>query len=77
MTIATEAIDRLHTTAESHNRVMVVEVMGRHTGWIAVMSGIAGGADVILIPEQPITVELACRSSSSATRAGRTSRSSS
>jgi 6-phosphofructokinase len=58
--IATEAIDRLHTTAESHNRVMVVEVMGRHTGWIAVMSGIAGGADVILIPEQPITVEKAC-----------------
>src|SRR5919197_3268847 len=59
--IATEAIDRLHTTAESHNRVMVVEVMGRHTGWIAVMSGIAGGADVILIPEHPITVEEACR----------------
>jgi ATP-dependent phosphofructokinase / diphosphate-dependent phosphofructokinase len=58
--IATEAIDRLHTTAESHNRVMVVEVMGRNTGWIAVMSGIAGGADVILIPEQPITVERAC-----------------
>ena len=58
--IATEAIDRLHTTAESHNRVMVVEVMGRHTGWIAVLSGIAGGADVILIPEQPITVEEAC-----------------
>src|SRR5881409_3450132 len=58
--IATEAIDRLHTTAESHNRVMVVEVMGRHTGWIAVMSGIAGGADVILIPEHPITVEDAC-----------------
>ena len=58
--IATEAIDRLHTTAESHNRVMVVEVMGRHTGWIAVMSGIAGGADVILIPEQPITVEQCC-----------------
>ena len=60
MHICTEAIDRLHTTAESHNRVMVVEVMGRHTGWIAVMSGIAGGADVILIPEQPITVEQAC-----------------
>src|SRR5689334_16385437 len=58
--IATEAIDRLHTTAESHNRVMVVEVMGRHTGWIAVMSGIAGGADVILIPEQRVTVEQAC-----------------
>jgi phosphofructokinase-like protein len=60
VTIATEAIDRLHTTAESHNRVMVVEVMGRHTGWIAVMSGIAGGADAILIPELPITVEEAC-----------------
>jgi ATP-dependent phosphofructokinase / diphosphate-dependent phosphofructokinase len=58
--IATEAIDRLHTTAESHNRVMVVEVMGRSTGWIAVMSGIAGGADMILIPEQPLTVEQAC-----------------
>ena len=59
--IATEAIDRLHTTAESHNRVMVVEVMGRNTGWIAVMSGIAGGADMILIPEQPVTVEDACK----------------
>src|SRR5437764_4995095 len=52
--ICTEAIDRLHTTAESHNRVMVVEVMGRHAGWIAVHSGIAGGADVILIPEIPV-----------------------
>jgi phosphofructokinase-like protein len=61
VSIATEAIDRLHTTAESHNRVMVVEVMGRHTGWIAVMSGIAGGADVIVIPEQPITVEQVCK----------------
>ncbi|HXV95000.1 MAG TPA: ATP-dependent 6-phosphofructokinase [Gaiellaceae bacterium] len=61
LTVATEAIDRLHTTAESHNRVMVVEVMGRHTGWIAVMSGMAGGADVILIPEHPITIEEACR----------------
>ena len=61
VTIATEAIDRLHTTAESHNRVMVVEVMGRHTGWIAVHTGIAGGADVILIPEQPVSVEEACR----------------
>ena len=58
--VCTEAIDRLHTTAESHNRVMVVEVMGRHTGWIAVMSGIAGGADVILIPEQPISIDEAC-----------------
>jgi phosphofructokinase-like protein len=55
--ICTEAIDRLHTTAESHNRVMVVEVMGRHTGWIAVHSGIAGGADVILIPERPVDFE--------------------
>lgn len=58
--IATEAIDRLHTTAEAHNRVMVVEVMGRHTGWIAVMAGIAGGADVILIPEFPMTVDEVC-----------------
>jgi len=58
--VCTEAIDRLHTTAESHNRVMVVEVMGRQTGWIAVVSGIAGGADVILIPEQPVSIEEAC-----------------
>src|SRR5947207_4533935 len=57
VSIATEAIDRLHTTAESHNRVMVVEVMGRQTGWIAVMSGIAGGADVILVPEIPLDLE--------------------
>ncbi len=60
VSVCTEAIDRLHTTAESHNRVMVVEVMGRHVGWIAVMSGIAGGADVILIPERRVTVEDAC-----------------
>jgi 6-phosphofructokinase 1 len=60
VSICTEAIDRLHTTAESHNRVMVVEVMGRHAGWIAVHSGIAGGADVILIPEQRMTVEECC-----------------
>jgi phosphofructokinase-like protein len=59
--ICTEAIDRLHTTAESHNRVMVVEVMGRHTGWIAVVSGIAGGADVILIPEKPVDLQDVCR----------------
>jgi 6-phosphofructokinase 1 len=58
--IATEAIDRLHTTAESHHRVMVVEVMGRHAGWIAVHAGIAGGADVILIPEQPFQVTEVC-----------------
>jgi 6-phosphofructokinase 1 len=60
VSVCTEAIDRLHTTAESHNRVMVVEVMGRHAGWIAVMSGIAGGADVILIPERRVTIEEAC-----------------
>jgi 6-phosphofructokinase 1 len=58
--IATEAIDRLHTTAESHHRVIVVEVMGRHTGWIAVYAGIAGGADVILVPEKPFVVEEVC-----------------
>lgn len=58
--IATECIDRLHTTAESHHRVMVVEVMGRHAGWIALESGIAGGADVILIPEVPIDMDEVC-----------------
>jgi ATP-dependent phosphofructokinase / diphosphate-dependent phosphofructokinase len=55
--IATEAIDRLHTTAEAHNRVIVVEVMGRDSGWIAMYSGLAGGADVILIPERPFDIE--------------------
>ena len=55
--IATEAIDRLHTTAEAHNRVIVIEVMGRDSGWIAIYSGIAGGADVILIPERPFEIE--------------------
>jgi|SRR5674476_552457 len=58
--IATEAIDRLHTTAESHHRVMVVEVMGRHAGWIALHSGIAGGASVILIPERPFDIKKVC-----------------
>ncbi len=58
--IATEAIDRVHTTAESHHRIMVVEVMGRHAGWIAIESGIAGGADVILIPEVPIDINEVC-----------------
>jgi ATP-dependent phosphofructokinase / diphosphate-dependent phosphofructokinase len=58
--IATEAIDRLHTTAESHNRVIVVEVMGRHAGWIAAHSGLAGGADVILVPERRFDVEEVC-----------------
>ncbi len=58
--IATDAIDRLHTTAESHDRVMVVEVMGRHAGWIATYAGIAGGADAILVPERPFDVEEVC-----------------
>ena len=58
--VATEAIDRLHTTAESHHRVMVVEVMGRHAGWIALHSGIAGGGDVILIPERPFDIDEVC-----------------
>lgn len=58
--IATESIDRLHTTAESHHRVMVVEVMGRHAGWISIYSGIAGGADVILVPEIPIDLDEVC-----------------
>ncbi len=59
--VATEAIDRLHTTAESHNRILVVEVMGRHAGWIALHSGLAGGADVILIPEIPFDIDEVCR----------------
>ena len=59
--VATEAIDRLHTTAESHHRILVVEVMGRHAGWIALHSGIAGGADVILIPEIPFDIDEVCR----------------
>ncbi len=58
--IATDAIDRLHTTAESHDRVMVVEVMGRHTGWIATHAGIAGGATAVLIPEIPFNIEELC-----------------
>jgi phosphofructokinase-like protein len=58
--IATEAIDRLHTTAESHHRVLIAEVMGRHAGWIALHSGVAGGADVILIPEVPFDIDDVC-----------------
>ena len=58
--VATDAIDRLHTTAEAHDRVMLVEVMGRHGGWIATYAGIAGGATVILIPERPFDVEEVC-----------------
>jgi len=58
--IAVEAIDRLHTTAESHHRVLIVEVMGRHAGWIALHSGLAGGANVILIPERPFDIDQVC-----------------
>jgi ATP-dependent phosphofructokinase / diphosphate-dependent phosphofructokinase len=58
--IAMEAIDRLHTTAESHHRALIVEVMGRHAGWIALHAGMAGGANVILIPEQPFSIERVC-----------------
>jgi ATP-dependent phosphofructokinase / diphosphate-dependent phosphofructokinase len=58
--IATDAIDRLHTTAESHDRVIVVEVMGRHAGWIATYSGIAGGAHVVLVPEEPFDIAEVC-----------------
>src|SRR4029078_9949033 len=58
---ATDALDRLHSTTESHNRVMVLEVMGRYAGWIALYSGVAGGADVILIPEIPFSYESICR----------------
>jgi 6-phosphofructokinase 1 len=58
--IACEALDRLHTTAEAHHRVLILEVMGRHTGWIALEAGIAGGADEILIPEKPFEIEEVC-----------------
>lgn len=58
--IATEALDRLHTTAETHHRVIILEVMGRYTGWIALEAGIAGGADVILIPEKPFDIDDIC-----------------
>ncbi len=60
VSIATDALDRIHTTAEAHRRIMIVEVMGRYTGWIALEAGIAGGADVILIPEQPFEIEEVC-----------------
>jgi len=61
VTIATEAIDRIHTTAESHNRVMIVEVMGRSAGWIAVTAGIAGGAEIVLAPEEPFDIDRVVR----------------
>jgi len=71
VTFATEALDRLHPTASAHERVMVVELMGRHAGWIAVHAGIAGGADVILIPEVPWTVEAVLRKIQERVDAGR------
>ncbi|HEX5898564.1 MAG TPA: 6-phosphofructokinase [Solirubrobacteraceae bacterium] len=70
--IATDAIDRLHTTAESHNRVIILEVMGRHAGWIAAYSGIAGGADVILVPERPFDIDEVCESIKRRHAGGRT-----
>src|SRR5712692_56776 len=69
--VATDAIDRLHTTAEAHHRIMVIEVMGRNAGWIALYAGIAGGADVILIPEIPFTIENICEAVRKRERAGR------
>ena len=70
--IATDAIDRLHTTAESHHRVMILEVMGRHAGWIATYSGMAGGADAILVPERPFDIEAVCASIERRHAGGRT-----
>ena len=70
--IATEALDRLHTTAEAHHRVMILEVMGRHTGWIALEAGLAGGADVILVPEKPFDVDEICEFIKRRQRRGRT-----
>ena len=61
VSIATEAVDRLHTTAAAHHRVMILEVMGRNAGWIALYSGSAGGADIILIPEMPYSMDAICR----------------
>ncbi|MEW6170095.1 MAG: ATP-dependent 6-phosphofructokinase [Candidatus Omnitrophota bacterium] len=70
--IATECIDRLHTTAESHHRIIVAEVMGRHAGWIAICAGIAGGADIILIPEIPIDLDEVCQLINKRHKRGRT-----
>ena len=68
---ATDALDKLHTTAESHHRVMIMEVMGRYAGWIALESGIAGGADVILIPEIPFSIEQICKAVKARREGGR------
>jgi ATP-dependent phosphofructokinase / diphosphate-dependent phosphofructokinase len=69
--IATEALDRLHTTAEAHHRVLILEVMGRYTGWIALEAGIAGGADVILIPEKPFNIDEVCECITKRNKRGR------
>lgn len=61
VSVVTDAVDRLHSTAESHHRVMIIEVMGRHTGWIAAFGGIAGGADVVLVPEHPFRLSRVCQ----------------
>jgi phosphofructokinase-like protein len=71
VSIVTDAVDRLHSTAESHHRVMVVEVMGRHTGWIAAYGGIAGGADAILVPEHPFRISRVCNLLEERKRQGR------
>lgn len=71
VSICTEAIDRLHSTAESHDRVLVLEVMGRHAGWIATYSGIAGGADFILIPEKPFDIDEICEAIQNRHKRGR------
>ena len=70
--VATECIDRLHTTAESHHRIVVVEVMGRYTGWIALEAGIAGGADIILVPEYPVNIDEVCDALRARHKRGRT-----
>jgi ATP-dependent phosphofructokinase / diphosphate-dependent phosphofructokinase len=70
--VATECIDRLHTTAESHHRIMVIEVMGRHTGWVALEAGIAGGADIILVPEIPVDMKAVCAALVNRHRRGKT-----
>lgn len=70
--IATECIDRLHTTAESHHRIIVVEVMGHYTGWIALEAGIAGGANITLIPEHPVNIDLLCNSLKARHKRGKT-----
>jgi len=71
VSIATEALDRLHTTAETHHRVIILEVMGRYTGWIALEAGLAGGADIILIPEKPFDIDAICESIKQRQKRGR------